>query len=89
MRPARRRDPFAWPPPSSKQAFYSQFPVQDVERETDIHLVLAGEDVGNAILAQARQMGIRDPFRQHGDNRIAADIGASQAIFPCASSTTP
>jgi hypothetical protein len=40
--------------------------------------VLAGKDVGDTIPAQAREMLVGDPLRQHDDNRVAADLGPSQ-----------
>src|SRR3954471_9178814 len=60
-----------------QQAFDAQFAVQDLQSQPQIELPLAGEDVGDAILAQARQMCVGDLLRQHRDNRVTADLGAS------------
>ena len=45
------------------------------QRQPQIELPLAGEDVGDAIPAQPRQMRVGDLFRQHRDDLVAADIG--------------
>ena len=43
IRPARRKEPFE-----------PQLAVQDLQRQPEIELLLAGEDVGDAILAKTR-----------------------------------
>src|SRR5207248_1880615 len=58
------------------QALDAELLIQDVERAPGIELALAGEDVGDTILAEAREVGIGDCLRQHHHDRIAADIGA-------------
>src|SRR5258707_2092929 len=60
-----------------QQALDPEFPVQDLQRQREIDLVLAGEDVGHLLGAKTREMGIRDLLRQHHDDGIAADVGAA------------
>src|SRR5260221_548823 len=63
--------------PFEQRAFEPQLAVQDVQPQSQIELPLAGEDVGDALSAQARQMRVGDPLRQHRDDRVAADVRAS------------
>jgi hypothetical protein len=78
MGPVRRKTPFVTPPPlTSNISADSQLPVQNFEREPEIEYALAGKDVGDAILAQSREVGVGDLFGQHDNDRIVADIGAS------------
>src|SRR5712675_619964 len=58
-----------------QQAFEPQLAVQDLQRQSEIEFLRAGEDVGDAILAEARQMRVGDPLGQHDDDRVAANIG--------------
>src|SRR5205085_282054 len=60
-----------------QQALDPQLAVQDLQRQSQIELLFAGEDVGDAILAEARQMRVGDPLRQYRADRVAADLGAS------------
>jgi hypothetical protein len=60
-----------------QQALDPQFAVQDLQRERQIELPFAGEDVGDAVAAQPRQMRVGDLLGQHRDDRVAADVGPS------------
>jgi hypothetical protein len=55
--------------------------VEDLEREVEIELAGAGEDVRDPILTEAGEMGVPHLVGQDGNNRIAADIGASPSDF--------
>ena len=79
--PARRKAPFVTPPAIHLKAFNAEFAVEDLEREVEIELAGAGEDVRDPILTEAGEMGVADLFGQDGNNRIAADIGASPNDF--------
>ena len=52
-------------------------------------LPLAGEDVGDAILAEAHEMRVRDPLRQNYDDRVAVDIGSSAGNLAPSNSAVP
>jgi hypothetical protein len=54
-----------------------QLPIQDLEGQPQIEIPLAGKDVRDTILAESRQVRVRDLFGQHGDDRVAADVGPS------------
>src|SRR6185437_9592692 len=60
-----------------QQALDPQLAVQDVQRERQIELPFTGEDVGDAIAAEPRQMRVGDLLGQHRDDRVAADIRAT------------
>jgi len=63
------------------QAFNAEFAVEYLEREVEIELAGAGENVRDPILTEAGQMGVADLVGQDGNNRIAADIGTSPNDF--------
>ena len=75
IRPARRKAPFEPPPPSSSRRSSPSSRFRISSAKPQIELLLAGEDVGDAVLAQARQMRVGDPLGQHRDDRVAADVG--------------
>ena len=58
IKPARRKAPVRTAATFEQQAFEPQLPVQDLQRQCQIELVLAGEDVGDTIPAKARQMRV-------------------------------
>ena len=58
-----------------QQAFDAQLAVEDLQRQRQIELPLAGEDVGDAVPAQSRQMRVGNLLGQHHDDRVAADLG--------------
>src|SRR5262249_41991996 len=60
-----------------QQALDPQLTVQDLQRERQIELPFAGEDVGDAVAAQPRQMRVGDLLGQHRDDRVAPDIRAT------------
>jgi hypothetical protein len=62
-----------------QQPLHAEFAVEDVQCEAEIEFGLAGEDIGHALAAQARQMRIRHRLGQHDDNRVATDVGAAPA----------
>jgi hypothetical protein len=54
IRPARKKGPVRAAATFEQQTFEPQLAVQDLQRQRQIELLLAGEDVGDAILAKTR-----------------------------------
>src|SRR6516225_8463919 len=79
IRPARRNDPFVTPPPLSSRRLMPSSSFRMASARARDRVGARGEDVGDAVLAKTREVGIGDRLRQHHDDRIAADIGTT----PC------
>ena len=45
-----------------------------VEREREVHLARAGEQVGDATLAQRREVFVRHPLGEDRDDVVALDL---------------
>ena len=58
-----------------------RFVIKAVQHEGEVELRLSGEDVGHALIAQARQMSVCDPLGKHDHDRIAADVRTAPADF--------
>src|SRR3954454_23641169 len=57
------------------ETFYGELPIQGLQRDCKIKLLLAGKNIGHTVLPQSVKMSIAHLFRQHGHNWIALDVG--------------
>ena len=74
IRPARSSAPLAPPPPSSSRRSMPSSRLSVSSASGEIDLGRAGEDVGDAVAAQAGQMRVGHRLGQDDEDRIAADV---------------
>src|SRR6185437_14241216 len=52
------------------------------QRGFEVELPLAGEEVGNTVLAQSGEVRVGDVLGEYDDDRVAADIGPAPGDLP-------
>src|SRR5712671_2412680 len=76
----RAQESSVGPAPSfQEQALHAEFAIEDVQRTGEVELRVSAEDVGHAVAAQARQMGVRHRLGKHDHDRVAADVRTAPA----------
>ena len=72
-----------------QQALHAELAIENVQRQRQVDLGLAGEDIGYALAAQPREMRIRHASVSTTTIGSPPISERPQPILPCASSTTP
>src|SRR6185437_2227569 len=60
-----------------QQALDPELAIEKLECGSEVELPLAGEEVGDTVLAQTCKMRIGDLLGQHHDDRVTADVGST------------
>src|SRR5258707_9516046 len=86
----RAQESSVGPAPSfQEQALHAEFAIEHVQRTGEVELRVSAEDVGHAVAAQARQMGVRDRLGKHDHDRVAADVRTAPADLVSSSILPP